>query len=94
MKWKYVDMLFADKEKAQAFLDEIDEETKSLQQKKENQPVAVDAGKRIFFQGHLTKQGNSVKSWRKRWFELKNNLLKYYRYRIIFELIKIQITIK
>ena len=31
-------------------------------------------------EGHLYKEGNNmVKDWRKRWFELRSNLLSYYK---------------
>lgn len=74
-----MDMLFADKEQAKIFLEEIEEEMRRLQMKKGPPPPVQEAGKRIYWEGYLTKQGNSVKTWRKRWFILKNNLLKYYR---------------
>ncbi len=35
---------------------------------------------RLYKEGWLTKQGNSVKSWKKRWFVLKEDCLYYYRY--------------
>jgi len=39
------------------------------------------AGKRLYKEGYLIKQGTKVKNWRKRWFVLKNDTLTYYKVR-------------
>ena len=42
-------------------------------------PTVVQGSSSVVKEGWLTKQGGKYKTWKKRWFILKNNLISYHK---------------